>query len=57
MNQLGSGDTGSENYGGRIVTDGGSLLIGATILHREFRAWQIRRDALFVFEDFDVASR
>ena len=31
-------DTGSENYGGPIVTAGGLLFIGATIYDRKFRA-------------------
>ena len=32
-------DTGSENYGGPIVTAGGVLFIGATIYDRKFRAF------------------
>jgi quinoprotein glucose dehydrogenase len=32
-------DTGSENYGGPIVTAGGLLFIGATIYDRKFRAF------------------
>jgi quinoprotein glucose dehydrogenase len=32
-------DTGSENYGGPLVTDGGLLFIGATIHDRKFRAF------------------
>ncbi|MEZ5742569.1 MAG: pyrroloquinoline quinone-dependent dehydrogenase [Sphingomonadaceae bacterium] len=32
-------NTGSENYGGPIVTDGGLVFIGATIFDRKFRAF------------------
>jgi quinoprotein glucose dehydrogenase len=32
-------DTGSENYGGPVVTAGGLLFIGATIFDRKFRAF------------------
>lgn len=32
-------NTGSENYGGPIVTDGGLVFIGATIFDRMFRAF------------------
>jgi quinoprotein glucose dehydrogenase len=32
-------DTGSENYGGPIVTAGGVLFIGATVLDKKFRAY------------------
>lgn len=32
-------DTGSENYGGPILTAGGLLFIGATVYDREFRAF------------------
>jgi quinoprotein glucose dehydrogenase len=32
-------DTGSENYGGPLVTRGGLLFIGATIHDRKFRAF------------------
>jgi quinoprotein glucose dehydrogenase len=35
----GVGDTGSENYGGPIVTAGGVLFIGATSFDRKFRAF------------------
>lgn len=35
----GLGDTGSENYGGPLVTDGGLLFIGASIHDRKFRAF------------------
>ncbi len=35
-------DTGSENYGGPIVTAGGVLFIGATIYDRKFRAFDSR---------------
>jgi quinoprotein glucose dehydrogenase len=32
-------DTGSENYGGPVVTDGGLLFIGATVLDKKIRAF------------------
>ena len=35
----GMGNTGSENYGGPLVTSGGLLFIGATIHDRKFRAF------------------
>jgi quinoprotein glucose dehydrogenase len=35
----GQRDTGSENYGGPLVTSGGLLFIGATIHDRKFRAF------------------
>lgn len=39
-------DTGSENYGGPIVTDGGVLFIGATVLDKKFRAYDKRTGKL-----------
>ncbi|MES2394004.1 MAG: c-type cytochrome [Acidobacteriota bacterium] len=36
---LPSHDTGTENYGGPVVTAGGLVFIGATIFDREFRAF------------------
>ena len=38
--------TGSENYGGPVVTAGGLLFIGATIFDRKFRAFDSRTGAL-----------
>ena len=35
-------NTGTENYGGPVVTAGGVLFIGATIYDRKFRAFDIR---------------
>jgi quinoprotein glucose dehydrogenase len=35
-------NTGSENYGGPIVTDGGLVFIGATMFDRKFRAFDSR---------------
>lgn len=32
-------DTGSENYGGPVITAGGVLFIGATVLDKKFRAY------------------
>jgi quinoprotein glucose dehydrogenase len=39
-------DTGSENYGGPLVTDGGLLFIGASIHDRKFRAFDKRNGKL-----------
>ncbi len=39
-------NTGSENYGGPIVTAGGVLFIGATIYDRKLRAFDIRNGKL-----------
>jgi quinoprotein glucose dehydrogenase len=36
---LGMKDTGSESYGGPVVTAGGLLFIGATLFDRRFRAF------------------
>ena len=38
----GLANTGTENYGGPVVTAGGVLFIGATIYDRKFRAFDIR---------------
>ena len=35
----GMGDTGSDNYGGPIVTAGGLVFIGATVFDQKFRAF------------------
>jgi quinoprotein glucose dehydrogenase len=42
-------DTGSENYGGPLVTDGGLLFIGASIHDRKFRAFD-KRDGRLLWE-------
>jgi len=42
----GLADTGSENYGGPLVTSGGLLFIGATIHDRSFRAFDKRTGQL-----------
>jgi quinoprotein glucose dehydrogenase len=39
-------DTGSENYGGPLVTAGGLVFIGATVYDRKFRAFDARTGAL-----------
>jgi quinoprotein glucose dehydrogenase len=44
-------DTGSENYGGPVVTAGGVLFIGATVADRKFRAFDKRTgELLWEFE-------
>jgi quinoprotein glucose dehydrogenase len=45
----GQRDTGSENYGGPLVTRGGLLFIGATIHDRKFRAFD-KRDGKLLWE-------
>ncbi|KMS52073.1 pyrrolo-quinoline quinone [Sphingobium cupriresistens LL01] len=42
----GMGNTGSENYGGPVVTASGLLFIGATIYDRKFRAFDSRTGKL-----------
>jgi quinoprotein glucose dehydrogenase len=42
-------DTGSENYGGPLVTSGGVLFIGASIHDRKFRAFD-KRDGKLLWE-------
>lgn len=42
----GVGDTGSENYGGPIVTAGGVVFIGATVFDRKLRAFDSRTGQL-----------
>lgn len=42
----GLGDTGSENYGGAVVTAGGVLFIGATVFDNQFRAFDKRSGKL-----------
>jgi quinoprotein glucose dehydrogenase len=42
----GMSDTGSENYGGPLVTSGGLLFIGASIHDRKFRAFDKRNGKL-----------
>jgi quinoprotein glucose dehydrogenase len=42
----GMGDTGTDNYGGGVVTAGGLFFIGATIHDRKFRAYDKRTGKL-----------
>ncbi len=42
----GQSDTGSENYGGPVVTAGGLVFIGATVADHKFRAFDKRTGAL-----------
>lgn len=44
--ELGSTETGSENYGGAVVTKGGLLFIGATVYDRAFHAFDKRTGRL-----------
>ncbi len=44
--ELGPAETGSENYGGAVVTKGGLLFIAATVYDRRFRAFDKRSGRL-----------
>ena len=49
-------DTGSENYGGPILTGGGVLFIGATIYDRKFRAFDAKTGKLLWQGDLPYAG-
>lgn len=49
-------NTGSENYGGPIVTAGGVLFIGATVYDRKFRAFDTRTGKLLWETDLPYAG-
>ncbi|MFZ0747296.1 MAG: c-type cytochrome [Terracidiphilus sp.] len=49
-------NTGSENYGGPIVTAGGVLFIGATVYDRMFRAFDSRSGALLWQSELPFAA-
>jgi quinoprotein glucose dehydrogenase len=49
-------DTGSENYGGPILTGGGVLFIGATIYDRKFRAFDAKTGRLLWQGDLPYAG-
>lgn len=49
-------DTGSENYGGGVVTAGGLLLIGATNADRKFRAFDKRSGRLLWEHELPAAG-
>ena len=49
-------DTGSENYGGPIVTAGGLLFIGATSFDRKFRAFDVRTGQLLWQTTLDYSA-
>ncbi|HSY67392.1 MAG TPA: PQQ-binding-like beta-propeller repeat protein [Edaphobacter sp.] len=52
----GQPDTGSENYGGPILTGGGVLFIGATIYDRKLRAFDARTGKLLWQGDLPYAG-
>ena len=52
----GQPDTGSENYGGPILTAGGVLFIGATIYDRKLRAFDARSGKLLWQVDLPYAG-
>lgn len=52
----GMGDTGSENYGGPIVTASGLLFIGATVFDRQFRAFDAATGKLLWHADLPFAG-
>jgi quinoprotein glucose dehydrogenase len=49
-------NTGSENYGGPIVTASGLLFIGATVYDRKFRAFDTRNGKLLWQADLPYAG-
>jgi len=52
----GISDTGTENYGGPVVTAGGILFIGATIFDHQLRAFDSRTGALLWSGDLPYAG-
>ncbi|MGA7522273.1 MAG: PQQ-binding-like beta-propeller repeat protein [Acidobacteriaceae bacterium] len=52
----GMSDTGSENYGGPIVTAGGLIFIGATVYDRKFRAFDSHTGQLLWQTDLPYAG-
>lgn len=52
----GMADTGTENYGGPVVTAGGILFIGATIYDHTFRAFDTRTGKLLWSADLPYAG-
>jgi quinoprotein glucose dehydrogenase len=52
----GQRDTGSENYGGPVVTAGGLVFIGATVLDRKFRAFDKATGTLLWQADLPAAG-
>ena len=49
-------DTGSENYGGPVVTAGGLIFIGATVFDRKFRAFDKRSGRLLWETELPAAA-
>lgn len=54
--ELGREETGSENYGGAVVTKGGLLFIGATVYDRKFHAYDKRTGRLLWQVDLPAAG-
>ena len=54
--ELGPAETGSENYGGAVVTRGGLLFIAATIYDRRFRAYDKRSGRLLWSTELPAAG-
>jgi quinoprotein glucose dehydrogenase len=52
----GIADTGSENYGGPIITAGGVLFVGATIYDRKLRAFDVANGKLLWTADLPFAG-
>lgn len=52
----GLSDTGSENYGGPIVTGGGIIFIGATVYDRKIRAFDAKTGKLLWSADLPYAG-
>jgi quinoprotein glucose dehydrogenase len=53
---MGMTDTGTENYGGPIVTAGGVLFIGATVFDRKLRAFDVKTGKLLWQGDLPFAG-
>lgn len=54
--ELGAAETGSENYGGAVVTRGGLLFIGATVYDRMFHAFDKRTGRLLWKSELPAAG-
>jgi glucose dehydrogenase/cytochrome c5 len=52
----GMGNTGTENYGGPIVTGGGLVVIGATVFDKKIRAFDSRTGALLWQHELPYAA-
>lgn len=53
----GAKNTGSDNYGGPVVTENGLIFIGATTYDRKFRVYDKRNGKLFVGDDAAILGQ